>query len=171
MNHVVSILATALALAAATPAAGGQPGAATIAFQAATPSGNQYTPTTTGTFTVTGPLTDAGTLRMAYRIADAPIDATATLIGARGVFTLSLRGVSGAIVAGHQSRAGHWRVCGGTRAYSRLHGHGRWHADADFGAAPPGMLPPTVRGAFIGPVRRGSALGAAGSQARRYARC
>jgi hypothetical protein len=56
MNHVVSIFVTALALAAATPAAGGQPGAATIAFQAAISSGNQYTPTTTGTFTVTGPI-------------------------------------------------------------------------------------------------------------------
>ena len=108
---------------------------------------------------------------MASRIADARIDATATLIGARGVLTLSLRGVSGAIVAGHQSRAGRWRVCGGTGPYSRLHGHGRWQADADFGAAPPSMLPPTVRGAFIGHLYRGSALGHAGSQPRHHARC
>jgi hypothetical protein len=84
---------------------------------------------------------------MSYRVADARIDATATLLGARGIFTLSLHGVSGAIVAGHESRTGHWRVCGGTNAYSRLRGEGRWQADADFGAAPPGMLPHPLGGA------------------------
>jgi hypothetical protein len=130
MNRVVGILATALALAAAAPAAAGRPGVSTTALQAATASGNQYTQTA-GTFTVTGPWTDAGTLRMSYRFANARIDATATLIGARGIFTLSLRGVSGAIVVGH----------------------------------------PTVRGPFIGPLYRGSALGHAGSQPRRSARC
>lgn len=154
MNRAVGILATALALAAATPAAASRPGEAIIAFQAATASSNPYTRGTAGTFTVIGPWTDAGTLRMSYRSFDVRIDATATLIGARGVFTLSLRGMSGAIVAGHQSHAGHWRVCGGTGAYSRLHGHGRWQADADFGAAPPGMVPPTIRGAFIGRLYR-----------------
>lgn len=65
---------------------------ATVVFQTATPSGNQYTRTTLGTFTVTGPFTDAGTLRMASRIADARINATATLIGARAVLALSVRG-------------------------------------------------------------------------------
>jgi hypothetical protein len=171
MTRVAGTFATALALAAAAPAAAGQPGLATIAFQAATASGNQYTRTTAGTFTMTGPLADTGTLRTSYRFAGPRIDATTTLIGARGIFTLSLRGASGATVFGHQSGAGRWRVRGGAGAYSRLHGHGRWQADADFGTAPPGMLPPTIRGALIGRLYHSSALGHAGSRAQHYPRC
>ena len=146
----------------ARPSASGTPAAvtghpATIVFDTATDRGDQYTRTTTGTFAMTGRFADAGILRMSYRFAGARIDATATLIGARGMFALSLRGASGATVAGVQSGAGRWRVCGGTGAYRRLHGHGRWQADTDFTAAPAGLLSPAIRGVFVGRLHRGSA--------------
>jgi hypothetical protein len=158
-----------LALAAAAPAAAGQPALTTIAFQAAIASGDQCT--RDGRHLHHDRAT-CGCRNPAHLLPlpGPRIDATAILIGARGIFTLSLRGASGATVSNHQTVAGRWRVCGGTGAYRRLHGHGRWQADADFGTAPPGMLPPTIRGAFIGRLYRGSALGHAGSRAH-HPRC
>jgi hypothetical protein len=148
--------AACTAPAAASGATAGQPGPATIAFQATTADGEQYTRTTIGDFTMGGPFTDAGTVRTTYRFAGPRIHATAILIGARGVFTVELRGASGATVGGHQHAAGRWHVRGGTDAYRHLHGHGHWEADADFGAGPAGTLLPTIAGAFTGHLHLGS---------------
>lgn len=171
----LTVLGALMATASIAPAAGADevvaPAApATIAFQAATASGDQNIRMTIGTFGMTGPLADAGTVRTSYRFDGPRVHATAILIGARGVFTLSLRGASGATVAGHQSGAGRWRVCGGTGAYRHLHGHGRWEADADFGAGPTGLLLPAMRGAFTGRLHRGSAVAGAGSHRWRAGR-
>jgi hypothetical protein len=151
----LTVLGAVMAAASIAPAAvAAQPAPATIDFQAATAGGDQYSRTTIGTFSTTGPFADAGTVRMSYRFAGPRVHATAILIGARGVFTLTLRGASGATVGEHQSGAGHWRVCGGTEAYLRLHGHGSWEADTDFGAGPTGMLLPAISGAFTGHLYR-----------------
>jgi hypothetical protein len=79
---------------------------------------------------------------------------TATLIGARGIFTIGLRGTLG-IVDNRQGVAGAWSVCGGTGAYTRLRGRGHWNAVADLRAAPAGMMPPTAR-PLLGRTHRGS---------------
>lgn len=169
------VLGALVAAAAVAPAASASvqpaPAPATIAFRAATAGEGQSTRTTTGTFTMTGPITDAGTVRTSYRFSNGRIHGTAVLIGARGIFTLSLRGASGVTVAGHQSAAGGWRVCGGTDAYRHLHGHGQWGADSDFGLGAPGMQAPTMTGALVGPLYRGAMPGYAGLRRAHDAHC
>jgi hypothetical protein len=137
-------------------AAADQPAGSTIVFDAGTASGDRVTRTTTGTFVMTGRFRDAGIIRTSYRFAGARIDATATLIGGRGMFALSLRGSSGPMTASGQGAAGRWRVCGGTGAYRHLHGYGRWETDSDFGSVATSLSAPTVSGTFIGRLYRSS---------------
>jgi hypothetical protein len=134
----LTALGALLATAASAPAASAAthrhartvsaPRPETIAFDTTTVSSDQTARTTTGIFTMTGAVGNAGTVRASYRFADGRIQGTAILVGGRGVFTLSLRGASGATVAGG------WRVCGGTGAYRHLHGRGGWLSGADLGA-------------------------------------
>jgi hypothetical protein len=95
----------------------------------------------------------------AYRAVGTRVDATAMLIGTRGILTIGLRGALGPVLDGRQSAAGRRRVCGGTGAYLRLAGKGRWEAVTEFGAEPAGMMTPTTRGAFLGRVFRGPRFG------------
>ena len=151
MKRTIGTLAIALAFAAAAPAAAAASGQLTIDFQATTTGGDQHAPRTLGTFSTTGALADAGTAITAYRVAGTRVDGTATLIGARGILTIAMRGTLGGIVAGQQRTGGRWAVCGGTGPYRRLAGRGQWQSVADIGAA---MMPLAVRGAFLGPVSR-----------------
>jgi hypothetical protein len=152
-------IAVALALAAAAPGAQAQSAFVAIDFTTATTSGNAQAGRTAGTFTITGRVRDAGRMTTTYRAAGTRVDATAMLIGTRGILTLGLRGALGPMLDGRQSVAGRWRVCGGTGPYLRLAGKGRWQAATELGAAPAGMTAPTTRGAFLGRVSRGPRLG------------
>ena len=147
-------LAVALVLAAAAPGAQAQPGFVAIDFTTATTSGNAQTGRTAGTFTSTGRVRDAGRMTTAYRAVGTRVDATAMLMGTRGILTIGLRGALGPILDGRQSVAGRWRVCGGTGPYLRLAGKGRWQAVTQLSATPVGMMTPTTRGAFLGRVYR-----------------
>jgi hypothetical protein len=152
-------IAVALVLAAAAPGAQAQSAFVAIDFTTATTSGNAKAGRTTGTFTSTGRVRDAGRMTTAYRAVGTQVDATAMLMGTRGILTIGLRGALGPILDGHQSVAGRWRVCGGTGPYLRLAGKGRWQAVTELGAAPAGLVTPTTRGAFLGRVHRDPRLG------------
>jgi hypothetical protein len=152
-------IAVALVLAAAAPGAQAQSAFVAIDFTTATTSGNAQAGRTAGTFTSTGRVRDAGRMTTAYRAVGTRVDATAMLIGTRGILTIGLRGERGPILDGRQSVAGRWRVCGGTGPYLRLAGTGRWQAVTELGAAPAGMAAPGTHGAFLGRVSRGPLLG------------
>jgi hypothetical protein len=149
-------LAMLLAFIAAAPASAGQAGPVTIAFDAASSTPNQAAGQMAGTFTMTGRFADTGTVTASYRFAGPNVGATATLMGARGIFTIALTGRVGRVVAGHQTAGGRWRLCGGSGAYRHAAGSGLWEHVADFGVAPRGMSPPAMRGAFYGRLARGS---------------
>ena len=107
----------------------------------------------------------------AYRAVGTRVDATAMLIGTRGILTIGLRGALGPILDGRQIVAGRWRVCGGTGPYLRLAGKGRWQAVTELGAAPVGMTAPTTRGAFLGRVSRGPRIGRPEADSAEAPRC
>jgi hypothetical protein len=157
MNRAALLLASALALAAAVPAAAGQAGPVTISVQASTTALDQHGGRTAGTFMMSGRFADAGTVSTSYRFAGPDVDGMATLSGARGIFTIALQGTVGRVVDGRQNAGGRWRLRGGTGRYKRAAGGGRWETVADFGSAPPGMLLPEMHGAFFGRLARGSA--------------
>jgi hypothetical protein len=150
------MLATALTLAAAAPAAAAHAGPVIIDFAASTTTRDQHAARTVGAFTMTGRLVDTGTVAVAFRFAGPRIDGTATLIGTRGILTIGLHGTSGGVVDNRQSAAGEWGVCGGTSVYKRLRGRGHWDAIADFAAAPAGTMPPTMHGELLGHMYRNS---------------
>ena len=146
----------------ACPAAASEPaGPVTIGFQASgTTVGERATVAAgpfsmTGAFSMTGSFADAGTVRTTYRFAGRHVGATATAMGAHGVFTMSLRGIVGPIVDGRQSAAGRWRLCGGTGAYRHARGSGLWDAVVDLRTAPMGTTAPVMRGGFYGLLARG----------------
>jgi hypothetical protein len=172
MKRAVVMLAAVFALgAAAPPAAAARSGPVTIDFGVATTNRDQRAARAAGTFTMTGRLADAGTIGIAFRFAGRRINSTATLIGTRGIFTIGLRGTLGGIVDTRQDIAGGWAVCGGTGDYRRLRGRGRWMGVTDFGAAPADMMPPAVRGAFLGRMHRRSMRTGAGFSSGRDAHC
>jgi hypothetical protein len=162
LRRVVAALATVTALIAAAPAGADQPDSVTANFDAVTTVSDWHGGQALGTFAMTGPLGDAGTVRVTYRLMGRHIQATATLIGAHGILTIGLRATITEIVDGHQSAAGHWQTCGGTGPYRRLTGDGDWSAVFDVLAAPTGALPQALHGTYSGRIHRGSALRRAG---------
>jgi hypothetical protein len=107
MRHVAPILAMAVVIAAAPAAASEPAGPMAIAFQAAgatdDPRVAADTLSVTGRFSMTGSLADAGTVRTTYRFAGRHVGGSATVIGARGIFTISMRGIVGPVVDARQS--------------------------------------------------------------------
>jgi hypothetical protein len=164
-------IAVALVLAAAAPGAQAQSAFVAIDFTTATTSGNAQAGRTAGTFTITGRVPDAGRMTTAYRAVGTRVDATAMLIGTRGILTIGLSGELGPILDGRQIVAGRWRLCGGTGPYLRLAGKGRWQAVTDLGAAPAGMTAPSTRGALLGRVSRGPRLGGREADSAEAPRC
>jgi hypothetical protein len=167
MRHVAPILAMAVVIAAAPAAASEPAGPVAIAFQAAgttdDPRVAADTLSVTGRFSMTGSLADAGTVRTTYRFAGRHIGGSAMVMGARGIFTISMRGILGPVVDARQSAAGRWRLCGGTGAYRHARASGLWDSVADLRAAPVGMSPPAMRGGFYGRLARGSTASPPGS--------
>jgi hypothetical protein len=158
MRPLGGILALTLATASAPAAASEPAGPVAIAFQetGATPAPQTAgVLSMTGPFSMTGSTADAGTVRTEYRVAGRYIGATSTVMGARGIFTISQRGTLGPVVNGHRTAAGRWRLCGGTGAYRHARASGLWDAVADLGAAPTGMTAPTMRGGLYGRLARG----------------
>jgi hypothetical protein len=117
-------IAVALVLAAAAPGAQAQSGFVAIDFTTATTSGNAQAGRTAGIFTMTGRVRDAGRMTTAYRGMGTRVEATAMLMGTRGILTIGLRGAPGPVLDGRQSVAGRWRVCGGAGPDRRLAGKG-----------------------------------------------
>jgi hypothetical protein len=171
LRRTVATLATVTALIAAAPAGAEQPNSVTANFDAVTTTGDWHGGQALGTFAMTGPLGDAGTVRIAYRLMGRHIHATATLIGAHGILTIGLRATTTEVFDDHQSVAGHWRTCGGTGPYRRLAGDGDWSAVFDVLAAPAGGLPRALHGAYSGRFYRSSALRHAGFISSRDAHC
>jgi hypothetical protein len=137
-------------LLAVAPTAAAHAAAVTIRFDAATTTAGGTPTRTVGTFALAGRFGDAGNVTTTDRVTGAHLQGVATLIGARGILTIELRGMLGPVVDGHQSRAGQWRVCGGTGAYRRASGGGTWDSVAEFGQAPPGMAAPAMHGVLSG---------------------
>jgi hypothetical protein len=154
-SRAAGAIAVTLVLAAAAPGAQVQSDVVAIDFRTATSSGNAQAGRTAGTFTLTGRVPDAGRMTTAYRAMGPRVDATATLIGTRGILTIGLRGALGPVLDGRQSAAGRWRLCGGTGAYRHARGSGLWDAVADPPAAPGGMTAPVMHGGFYGRLARG----------------
>lgn len=122
----------------------------TIAFYTASISGDRHGGQALGWFTITGATADAGTVRIAYHLYAQRLRATATFGGARGILTIGLRAELASPFDGHQAAAGRWRVCGGTGAYRRFVGRGSWSAVIDLLAAPTGVTPLALHGAYAG---------------------
>jgi hypothetical protein len=61
---------------------------------------DEFARRTSGTFTMTGRFTDAGTVTTSYRYAGRNIDGTARLTGTRGIFTIGLVGTRGRVAHG-----------------------------------------------------------------------
>src|SRR5919198_2300949 len=88
LRRTVATLATVTALIAAAPADAEQSDSVTANFDALTTTGDWHSGQALGTFSMTGALGDAGTVRLAYRLFGRHIHATATLIGAKGILTI-----------------------------------------------------------------------------------
>jgi hypothetical protein len=171
LRRTVATLATATALFAAAPAGAEQSGSLTANFDALTTTRDWHGGQALGTFTMTGTLGDAGTVRIAYQLFGQHIRATATLIGANGVLTIGLRATMAPVLDDHQSAVGRWQICGGTGPYRRLAGHGGWTAVVDVLTVPAGRVPRALHGAYFGRIYRTSAPGRANSFSSRDARC
>jgi hypothetical protein len=171
VRGTVAALATAAALVAAAPAGAQQPTPVTVTFDAITTVRNWHGGQALGTFTMAGARGDAGSARVAYRTFGGHIQATATLIGANGIWTIGLRATIAQVLDDHQTAIGRWRACGGTGTYRRLVGHGDWTGIVDVVPTPTGDLPRALRGTYVGPVHRSSALGGASSFGTRDPHC
>ena len=171
LRGTVATLATVIAVIAAAPAGAEQSDSVTTTFDAVTTTGDWHSGQALGTFTMTGAVGDAGTVRIAYRLFGRRIHAMATLIGAKGILTVGLRATIAEVANDHQSAVGRWRTCGGTGPYRRLVGDGDWTSVVDVLAAPAGSLPRALHGEYLGRVYRSSALRRAGFVSQRDARC
>src|SRR5215218_10360429 len=111
------VLAIAVVLAVAAPAAAMQPQATTFALH-----GHLTGPaTTTGTWTSTGFVDDAGTYTETFRFAGGTIHVEKVLVGSKGTIVLRVDAVTEWIDACTATfRAGAWRVAAGTGAYEEL---------------------------------------------------
>lgn len=153
MKWILTMTCCALALgAAALPAAAAPPQDVTISstFVAV---GDLTSGTTTGTFSISGAITDGGALTGDYIFAGLghlktgspnAIDADQTLIGEEGTISIAIVGLYGPFVDGVTTGSGRWLVVGGSGAYAGLRGEGSWTATADFTAAFAGTGPPVV---------------------------
>src|SRR5436309_478707 len=153
MKRILTLTGLALALgAAALPAAAAPPQDVTInsTFVAV---GDLTEGTTTGTFSISGAISDSGALTGDYRFAGlghletgAPnsIHADQTLAGEQGTISIAIVGLYGPFVDGVKTGEGRWVIVGGSGAYEDLHGEGSWTASADFRAAFAGTGPPVV---------------------------
>jgi hypothetical protein len=167
----VATLATVIALIVPAPVGADQQGSVTVSFDAVTTTGDWQGGQALGTFTMTGALADVGTVRIAYWLFGRRIRATATLMGGKGILTIGLGGTLAPILDGRQSIVGRWRTCGGTGPYRHPRGRGDWTAVVDVLAAPAGMVPRALHGAYVGRIYRGSAHRRAGSFSAREAHC
>jgi hypothetical protein len=161
MKWILTLICSALALcAAALPAAAAAPQDVRIdsTFVAA---GDLTAGTTTGTFSISGAVGDAGALTGNYRFAGLghlktgspnAIEADQTLAGANGTISIAIVGLYGPFVDGVTTGEGQWRIVGGTGAYAGLQGEGSWTATADFTAAFAGSGLPFVIHTDIGQV-------------------
>jgi hypothetical protein len=153
MKLILTVTCCALALSgAALPAAAAPPQDVTISstFVAV---GDLTAGTTTGTFSISGAITDGGALTGDYRFAGLghlktgspnAIDADQTLAGEQGAISIAIVGLYGPFVDGVTTGEGRWVIVGGTGAYEDLNGEGTWTATADFRAAFAGAGPPVV---------------------------
>jgi hypothetical protein len=149
-RHAVAPLGIVIVLVMAVPAAAEPSAPLTITFDATTTTIGWHSGQASGTFTAAGALTDAGTVRLSYRLSAGRVDATATLMGAKGILTIGQRGTLTAMLDARQSAAGVWRTCGGTGAYRRFGGHGSWEAVVDELASPAGTVPHNFHGSYVG---------------------
>jgi hypothetical protein len=62
---------------------------------------------------------------------EARFEATETLVGSQGTFTLALRGTTGPLTSPRHIARGRWSVTGGTGAYADLRGNGSFTAVTD----------------------------------------
>jgi hypothetical protein len=145
-RHAVAPLGMVIGLVAAVPAAAQPLAPLTITFDATTTTIGWHSGQASGTFTAAGALTDAGTMRLSYRLSAGRIDATSTLMGAKGILTIGQR----ATLDARQNAAGVWRTCGGAGAYRRFGGHGSWEAVVDELASPAGIVPRNFHGSYVG---------------------
>ncbi len=124
-------------------------------------AGNLEASTTTGSFTMSGFLTDAGTetgsgwfAGQGHLLTGDPnsLHSTIRLAGADGTVTIELVGLFGQLPAPLASGEGQWVVASGTGAYAALHGRGGWTALADFRDAFAHIGPPRVTFSLEGSV-------------------
>jgi hypothetical protein len=153
-RHAVVPLGMVIVLVLAVPAAAEPSVPLTITFDATTTTVGWHSGQASGTFTAAGALTDAGTVRLSYRLSAGRVDATATLMGAKGIVTIGQRATLTATADARQHAVGVWRTCGGAGAYRGFGGHGSWEAVIDELVSPAGIVPRNFHGSYVGLGRR-----------------
>ena len=159
-TRMLAGLTLCLLLAAAPTAAAATPDDVSIDV-ALTLRGNLQASTTTGTFSSTGAVADAGSesgsgwfAGLGHLKTGDPnsLHSSMRLVGAQGTITIDLVGLFGQLPAPLANGEGRWVVTDATGAYAGMHGRGSWSAVADFRAAIAGMGPPRVAFALEGTV-------------------
>lgn len=154
MNRFFSVLAAlGLTLGMTVPAVLAAP-PQTVRFDIRVAlAGDLTASTTSGTFSVSGAISDAGLERGSGRFAGQghlntgepnSLHGEMTLVGADGTIELYLVGAFGHLPAALADGHGNWWLGEGTGAYAGLHGRGSWTAIADFRAAIARTGPPIV---------------------------
>ena len=118
---------------------------------------------TSGTFTASGAVNDAGTTRTIDRFpaperstrAPLVVDGAEAFEGAQGTIRIAYTGVFTPASAGVFEGRGTWHTTGGTGAYRRLHAAGEWTGHVVYGAA--GGL--TVNAVYTGDAGAGNVPG------------
>ena len=161
MKRILVTFAFAVALCIAAQTAGATPPQDIRIASAFIGVGDLSSGTTTGTFCVTGTITDCGALEGDYDFAGLghlktgdpnSIHSDQTLTGSAGTISLNINGLYGPFVNGVTEGSGRWVIVGGTGDYQGLHGEGSWTATAVFTAAFLGLGPPVVQHLDIGQV-------------------
>jgi hypothetical protein len=171
MTGMIAALAMAAALLVAVPAGAEQSTSVAATFDAITTTRDWHGGQALGAFSMPAAPGDAGTVRVAYRMFGGHIQATATLIGANGIWTIALRATVTQVLDDRQIAVGRWRACGGTGAYRRLLGYGNWSGVVDVVPSPTGSVPRALHGTYFGRVPRSSTGERASSFARGGPQC
>ena len=149
MKHVITAIAAAAALLAAVLPASAAPPEDVSFVVTVTLAGDLTASTTSGTFSMTGAITDSGSESGDGRFAGLghlktgepnSLHSEMTLVGSEGTIELRLVGLYGQLPAPSATGEGRWVVVGGTGAYADLHGEGSWTAVAAFSPGGPPVV-------------------------------
>jgi hypothetical protein len=161
MKWILGLIGLAIAVSVAAQTAAAAPPQDVTISSTFIGVGDLTAGTTSGTFCISGAISDCGTLSGDYSFAGLghlktgnpnSIHADQSLTGSNGTIAIAIDGLYGPFVDGVTTGSGRWVVVDGTGEYAGLHGEGSWSATADFTAAFAGVGPPVVFHTDIGEV-------------------